>query len=573
MPAAPRKIISKIKTMNRKKNFALFLALLSICFILFSFSERKPRFTSTDNAPKIVNIINFIRLTEPRDANITEEVLYQTVVSQIDIMRKYKLKGTFLLQYDALMDIRYQKLLKKLPSDSFDIGAWWEMPRPFVLDAGLKWRGNSSWDPRADVDFATGYSIEERKKLADTYMKQFKKIFGHYPSSVGSWFIDAYTLNYLYKQYGIVASCNCKDQIGTDGYTLWGGYWNQAYYPSRKNAYMPAQNAANQIPVPIFRMLGSDPVRQYDNGVGKERQGVVTLEPVYKFGGGDSAWVHWYFNQFTQGECLNYAYVQAGQENSFTWEAMKKGFNIQLPLIAKLRDENKIKVETLAESGKWFLRNFKVTPPTSVTVNNDVKNDDVQTVWYDSRFYRANLLWENGTLRFRDIHLFNENLASSYLTQKSTSTKASFFTLPFVDGNKWSSTQMLAGMAFKAMVNGKEILIKGEKPKISGAGNQLHISWPITSFDGMIIMDLDEENIKIQFTGKESINWFLELTTASGAVLPFKKISPHQIDAEFEGMKYSINAKSGSFANASAKAVLTIQPENNQIGLKLNTLR
>ena len=573
MPAAPRKIISKIKTMNRKKNFALFLALLSICFILFSFSERKPRFTSTDNAPKIVNIINFIRLTEPRDANITEEVLYQTVVSQIDIMRKYKLKGTFLLQYDALMDIRYQKLLKKLPSDSFDIGAWWEMPRPFVLDAGLKWRGNSSWDPRADVDFATGYSIEERKKLADTYMKQFKKIFGHYPSSVGSWFIDAYTLNYLYKQYAIVASCNCKDQIGTDGYTLWGGYWNQAYYPSRKNAYMPAQYAANQIPVPIFRMLGSDPVRQYDNGLGNERQGVVTLEPVYKFGGGDSAWVHWYFNQFTQGECLNYAYVQAGQENSFTWEAMKKGFNIQLPLIAKLRDENKIKVETLAESGKWFRRNFKVTPPTSVTVNNDVKNDDVQTVWYDSRFYRANLLWENGTLRFRDIHLFNENLASSYLTQKSTSTKASFFTLPFVDGNKWSSTQMLAGMAFKAMVNGKEILIKGEKPKISGAGNQLHISWPITSFDGMIIMDLDEENIKIQFTGKESINWFLELTTASGAVLPFKKISPHQIDAEFEGMKYSINAKSGSFANASAKAVLTIQPENNQIGLKLNTLR
>jgi hypothetical protein len=573
LPAAPRKIISKIKTMNRKKNFALFLALLSICFILFSFSERKPRFTSTHSAPKIVNIINFIRLTEPRDANITEEVLYQTVVSQIDIMRKYKLKGTFLLQYDALMDIRYQKLLKKLPSDSFDIGAWWEMPRPFVLDAGLKWRGNSSWDPRADVDFATGYSIEERKKLADTYMKQFKKIFGHYPSSVGSWFIDAYTLNYLYKQYGIVASCNCKDQIGTDGYTLWGGYWNQAYYPSRKNAYMPAQNAANQIPVPIFRMLGSDPVRQYDNGVGKERQGVVTLEPVYKFGGGDSAWVHWYFNQFTQGECLNYAYVQAGQENSFTWEAMKKGFNIQLPLISKLRDENKLTVETLAESGKWFRQNFKVTPATSVTVNDDVKNDDVQTVWYDSRFYRANLLWENGTLRFRDIHLFNENLASSYLTQKSTSTKASFFTLPFVDGNKWSSTQMLAGMAFKAMVNGKEILIKGEKPKISGAGNQLHISWPITSFDGMIIMDLDEENIKIQFTGKESINWFLELTTASGAVLPFKKISPHKIDAEFEGMKYSINAKSGSFANASAKAVLTIQPENNQIGLELNTLR
>jgi hypothetical protein len=243
-----------------------------------------------------------------------------------------------------------------------------------------------------------------------------------------------------------------------------------------------------------------------------------------------------------------------------------------MPLIAKLRGENKITVETLAESGKWFRRNFKVTPATSVTVNDDLKNGDVQTVWYDSRFYRANLFWENGTLRFRDIHLFNENLASSYLTKKSTSTKASFFTLPFVDGNKWSSTQMLAGMAFKAMVNGKEILIKGGKPKISGSGNQLHISWPITSSDGTILMDLDEQNIKIQFNGKESINWFLELATASGVVLPFKKINAHKIDAEFDGMNYSVIAKSGSFVKPGTKAVFTIQPENNNVILDVNTV-
>ena len=37
-------------------------------------------------------------------------------------------------------------------------------------------------------------------------------------------------------------------------------------------------------------------------------------------------------------------------------------------------------------------------------------------------------------------------------------------------------------------------------------------------------------------------------------------------------MNYSVNAKSGYFVDASDKAVLTIQPENNQIGLELNTL-
>src|SRR5688572_22043816 len=118
--------------------------------------------------------------------------------------------------------------------------------------------------------------------MMDVYMAKFKEVFGKYPKSAGCWIIDAPTLNYLHDQYGIEAACNCKDQSGTDGYTLWGGYWNQAYYPSRLNAYMPAQSAERQLNVPVFRMLGSDPVHQYDQGIGSSWQGVVTLEPVYR---------------------------------------------------------------------------------------------------------------------------------------------------------------------------------------------------------------------------------------------------------------------------------------------------
>ena len=205
---------------------------------------------SNDDHPKIVNIINFIRLLEPRDSAITEDVLFQTVVKQVEILRKYKLPGTFLLQYDALMDRRYQQLLSSLPKDSFEIGAWWEIPQPLVENAGMKWRGRYPWDWHADVGFSTGYTPAQREKLVDVYMNDFKKIFGYYPRSVASWFIDAHTLNYLYDKYKIVASANCKDQLGTDGYTLWGGYWSQAYYPSRINSYMPAQTEANQTSVP-----------------------------------------------------------------------------------------------------------------------------------------------------------------------------------------------------------------------------------------------------------------------------------------------------------------------------------
>jgi len=392
-----------------------------------------------NKSPRIVNIVNFIRQCEPRIDWITEEVLYETVVEQVKIMNKHQLRGTFLLQYDSLINGKYQKLLKSLPADQYEIGVWWEIPQPLVEQSGYKWRGRFRWDWHADVGFATGYSPAEREKLVDTYMAKFKEIFGYYPKSVGSWFIDAHTLKYMHDKYGIIASCNCKDQVGTDGYTMWGGYWNQAYYPSKKNAYMPAQNAKNQIPVPIFRMLGSDPIHQYDQGLGTSRQRVISLEPVYPKSGGDENWCQWYFDEFVNGASMGYAYTQAGQENSFTWKRMGEAYEMQMPMIAKMKAEGKVVVKTLGEAGQWFKDNYEVTPSTSVTALNDISDKNLKTVWFNSRFYRANLLWEKGTLRFRDIHVFDEKVASNYLTKKGTTSRCNYYALPFLDGFRWSN--------------------------------------------------------------------------------------------------------------------------------------
>lgn len=561
------------KHMKIKSPVLLFILLYCVYpFISFAFTgENSNDSGNTGKQPKIVNIVNFIRLLEPRDTAITEQVLYETVVEQVKLMKQYKLGGTFLLQYDALMDARYQKLLKSLPPGSFEIGAWWEIPQPMVEKAGLIWRGRYPWDWHADVGFSTGYTPQEREKLADVYMDDFKKIFGYYPRSVGSWFIDAHTLNYLYTKYKIIASCNCKDQYGTDGYTLWGGYWNQAYYPSKINSYMPAQHEKNQIPVPIFRMLGSDPVRQYDEGLGTDRQGVITLEPVYKSGGGDSTWVNWYFKELVDGNAMEYGYTQAGQENSFTWSAMQKGFEIQLPLIAKLRDEQKVRVETLAQSGSWFKQRYKITPATSVVVNKDLPGSDRKTVWFNSRFYRVNLLWEKGTLRFRDIHLFNEELPSVYTTGKATSNECSFFTLPFVDGFLWSDAGSLAGLRFKAMQGGKEILLQGKDPVITNkVKGVLHISWPLQSFNRSLEIDMDEKQVKIVMPGEATVNWYLDLTTAPAAKLPFKKVSPHEVTCSFENLDYSVTSSKGSFSKPNDGTVVRISPEKNQLVLELS---
>lgn len=550
-----------------KKHISFPVAVL-LCLFLIKVTGAQNLSRPVKPKPKIVNIINFIRLLEPRDSAVTQDVLYNTVVNQVKLMQANKLGGTFLLQYDALINTRYQQLLKSLGKE-FEIGAWWEIPQPLVEKAGLLWRGRFPWDWHANVGFSTGYTPQEREQLVDVYMKDFKNIYGYYPKSVGSWFIDAHTLNYLYSKYHIVASCNCKDQYGTDGYTLWGGYWNQAYYPSRINSYMPAQNKANQTPVPVFRMLGSDPVRQYDNGLGTTWQGVITLEPVYENAGGDSSWVHWYFNQFVNGESMEFAYTQAGQENSFTWEGMKKGLSMQFPLIAKLRDEGKLLVQTLEESGKWFTKKYPLTPATSVTVTKDLAGSNRKTVWFDSRFYRANLLWEDGSLKFRDIHLFNENFPSKYTEGIAVTNECAFYTLPVMDGYLWSKPNAVAGLHFMIEENGKKVLMKGGDPVLkNNARGKLTIDWPLQNHAGNVIMVFDEQQVSIQLQGKSVTKWSLEMTTAEGILLPFKNITHKKVACVFENFDYSFAAIKGNFANSAGKA-LVIQPENNKIILNL----
>jgi hypothetical protein len=212
---------------------------------------------------------------------------------------------------------------------------------------------------------------------------------------------------------------------------------------------MPAQTETGQIPVPIFRMLGSDPIYQYDTGLGGNRQGVISLEPVYQGrngGGGERFWVEWFFRSMFDEPCLAFNYVQAGQENSFTWAIMQKGLEIQIPKLDSLQKQGKVRIETLEASGRWFREKYPLTPPTAVTALSDYRNQGNKTVWYNSRFYRANLIWEGDSFRFRDVHLFDEHMESDYLTKAGTSNQCIFTTLPFIDGFLWSSKDKKAGL-------------------------------------------------------------------------------------------------------------------------------
>jgi hypothetical protein len=486
------------------------------------------------NGLRIVTIYNFVRNSDYRVPH-SEEVLYEATREEIRLVKQAELPATWALQYDALINPRYQELFKEQLRTNDEIAAWWEIPRPLAEKAGLKWRGRHEWDPAADVGFAPGYAPEERRKLVDVYMADFKAIFGYYPRTAGSWFIDEVTLAYMAERYGVVASCNCKDQVGTDGYTLWGGYWNQAYYPSRLNSYMPAQTRSGQIDVPIFRMLGSDPIYQHGT-----TPGMWTLEPVYPEAGGSADWVAWFMNNLIHEPSLAFGFAQVGQENSFGWEAMRTGLTLQVGLLARQAKAGEIQVKTLAEAGQWFRRTFSLTPPTSVVYLNDWKHQNRKTVWYDSRFYRINLLWQDGGFFVRDLHRFDESLISPTHGTALTNTSLEYGTLPVMDAARWPGAEK-AGIWPVLLSSGAKTSSDGPPVVVELNPTDLSIRQPLR---GGGIFSIVCAEASVTFTGIDEqgkpLPWALDLVGGAPLKSVVQRVTPNSVVYYCTGMNYQL---------------------------------
>ena len=148
-----------------------------VCFIVFCCAGCRSageKLVESAAAPRIINIINFIRQTDYRVEN-ADSLLYETVCEQVKLVNKYDLPATFLLQYDALINPLYQDLLKSKLNAHSEIGAWWELTQPQIEAAGIKWRGEHSWVSHANIAFSTGYTKEERERLVDVYMASSRR--------------------------------------------------------------------------------------------------------------------------------------------------------------------------------------------------------------------------------------------------------------------------------------------------------------------------------------------------------------------------------------------------------------
>ena len=384
---------------------------------------------------KVVNIMNFARSFEPRRLDV-EIKLLDTTRAQMDLVNELGVDATFLLQYDVYANDDFVGMIKERAGENIELGLWYEIVEPLTTACGMKYESERGWkwDWYIKPSFSMSYSLRDREILIDEAMRKFREVFGYYPRTVGSWIIDTYTINYLTEKYDIDAICYCRDQINTDAYTLVGGYFNQAYYPSVNNMFTPAQSVELQGKTPMIRLLGSDPIHNYDNGRFASpdcKRGPYTMELTYnKVSGGNPRIVDWYLKSYFDTEDLGFSYMQIGQENSFAMYDLITPLRMQVEKIQRIEG---VRIEKMCDTGRAFKEKYKTTPATSVCALDNWDAPDCQSVFYDSAFYTANLFRHENKTFIRALYLFDERIRDTYLDTVCTTFDSVHENLPIVD--------------------------------------------------------------------------------------------------------------------------------------------
>lgn len=391
---------------------------------------------------KIVNVMNFVRQIDERFENSTER-LFDFTHDQLKLVNEYGVENTFLLQYDVLCDERFVSMFKKEATDHTELGLWYEIVEPLTSACGLPYRSEKGWkyDWHIIPGFSMGYTPRERELLIDEAMRKFKETFGYYPKTVASWLIDTHTVNYLTERYHVDTLAICRDQANTDAYTLLGGYFNQAYYPSKNNVFTPAQSEEIQVNVPVFRLLGPCPIHNFDKygkikyaseEMKQREKACFTLEPGW-YPGRTPEIVNWFFDTYYGEESLGFAYAQIGQENGFMnfKEQVFSGMRIQ---IEQLLSRGDVTFTKMRDAGVLFKTKYpKQTPATAVTALKNWDSADVQSVYYDCKNYTANLFRFEDTVFFRSLFLFDERVRDRYMEIPCETFDAVYENLPIID--------------------------------------------------------------------------------------------------------------------------------------------
>jgi hypothetical protein len=261
------------------------------------------------------------------------------------------------------------------------------------------------------------FSNEDKKAIVDDVFAMFHQQFGFYPSSTGSYYLDAYTINYIKEKYPsvICAVATCWEE-GVKAYhttnNSWytfidGGPW-APWVPSKINSALPASSKEEDSGIVAIPHLSRDLIACYDgNGsnFGTHPQNVLR-GMIYE----DNE-IPYFYNlvdmyrhqaKYNNGEAYNMMFVGPGWLNKAgRWEApyslLKKSYEDGLDYYAKLKKEGKLVDMTMEEYAKYYReKHTSYMEPERALWKDILYGSNKEYFWYYDPFFRTCLDFNQG---------------------------------------------------------------------------------------------------------------------------------------------------------------------------------
>ena len=261
------------------------------------------------------------------------------------------------------------------------------------------------------------FSNEDKMAIVDDCFSLFKEKFGFYPSSTGSYYLDAFTINYIKKKYPMVvcAVATCFEEgvkayhtTNNSWYTFMdGGPW-APWIPSKINSAMPAENEEEDSGIVAIPHLSRDPMACFDgNGsnFGTHPQNVLR-GMIYE----DNE-LPYFFNlvdmfiqqgKYNDGHAYNMMFVGPGWLNKMgRWEApyelLKKSYEDALDYYAKLKKQGRLIDMTMEEYAAYYRKEHPDYLKPEVALWQDILyGSEKQYFWYYDPYLRCCLDFNQG---------------------------------------------------------------------------------------------------------------------------------------------------------------------------------
>ncbi|MCL5785035.1 MAG: hypothetical protein M1142_06825 [Patescibacteria group bacterium] len=373
-------------------NYLKFLGPAILFIVLCAFFFPVPKVYAAGNS--FVTIVNPIRGHDFWEHNFD---ILATPKKQYNIITTNNLPATWLVRYDALLDPQVIQFLKSLGANQ-EIGLFLEITPSLAKDAGVHYNQSPNWHYAQSI-LLTGYQPSDREKLIDQAIKTYQDIFGRYPKSVGAWWIDAYSLDYLHQHYDVETNLDVADQYSTDQYQVWGQYFSTPFYPSKTNALLPAGSVDKKNGVVTIQWAARDPYNSYGNGVS---------DSTYSVQANDYLLHNLDINYFSKIIDI-YPQVTVGLENDFDWQTYGGEYTKQVQLLSQKQHDGKLVVTSMEGFAKDYKNSYPGISPSVLISANDPLGGDGKVVWYQNSKYRVGWFYQPGVgSQIRDLRVYDE---------------------------------------------------------------------------------------------------------------------------------------------------------------------